>query len=136
MKRVTPSQARLFVCVKCELRLEDKVEPREELCNEVETVNGFCYLGDRVSANGGCEAAVTARARIGWAKFRECGELLYGKRFSLKMKGRVYWSYARSVMLYGSESWCLRESDMAILRRTERAMVSNVWCEADGKKED
>ena len=65
MKRITPSQARLFVCVKCELRLEEKVEPREELCNEVETVNGFCYLGDRVSANGGCEAAVTARARIG-----------------------------------------------------------------------
>ena len=26
-------------------------------------------------------------------------------------------------MLYGSETWCLRESDMAILRRTERAMV-------------
>ena len=54
-----------FVCVKCELRLEEKVEPREELCNEVEMVNGFCYLGDRISANGGCEAAVTARARIG-----------------------------------------------------------------------
>ena len=26
-------------------------------------------------------------------------------------------------MLYGSETWCLRESEMAILRRTERAMV-------------
>ena len=28
-------------------------------------VRGFCYLGDRVNASGGCEAAVTARARIG-----------------------------------------------------------------------
>ena len=28
-------------------------------------------------------------------------------------------------MLYGSEAWCLREKEMAILRRTERAM-----CEA------
>ena len=27
------------------------------------------------------------------------------------------------VMLYGSETWCLRENEMAILRRTERAMV-------------
>ena len=26
-------------------------------------------------------------------------------------------------MLYGSETWCLREIEMAILRRTERAMV-------------
>ena len=26
-------------------------------------------------------------------------------------------------MLYGSETWCLRENEMAILRRTERAMM-------------
>ena len=26
-------------------------------------------------------------------------------------------------MLHGSEAWCLREKDMAILRRTERAMI-------------
>ena len=52
----------------------------EELCKEVETVRGFCYLGDRVTASDGCEAAVTARARIGWVKFRECGELLISKK--------------------------------------------------------
>ena len=57
------------------------------LCDEVENVNGRCYLGDKLNASGGCEMAVTARARIGWAKFRECGELLYGQKFSLKMKG-------------------------------------------------
>ena len=27
------------------------------------------------------------------------------------------------LMLYGSEKWCWRENEMAILRRTERAMV-------------
>ena len=26
-------------------------------------------------------------------------------------------------MLYGSETWCLRENEMGILRRAERAMV-------------
>ena len=26
-------------------------------------------------------------------------------------------------MLHGSETWCLRENEMKILRRTERAMV-------------
>ena len=54
-------------------------------------------------------------------KFRECGELLRG-RFSFRIKGMVYRSCVRSVMLYGSEIWCLRENEMAILR-TERAMV-------------
>ena len=29
------------------------------------------------------------------------------------------------VMLYGSETWCLRENEMAILRRTERAMCGS-----------
>ena len=86
-------------------------------------MRGFCYLGDRVNASGGCEAAITGRARIGWVKFKECGELLNSKRFSLHMKGIIYRSCVRSAMLYGSETWCLRENEMAILRRTERVMV-------------
>ena len=55
--------------------------------------------------------------------------MLNSKRFSLKLKGMVYWNCVRSVMLYGSETWCLRENEMAILRRTERAMV-RVMCGA------
>ena len=83
----------------------DLVELVEELYEEVETVRGFCYLGDRVNPSGGCEAAVvTARARIGWVKFRECGELLNSKTFSLKVKGMVYRSCVRVAMLYGSET--------------------------------
>ena len=35
----------------------------------------------------------------------------------------VYRSCIRLVVLYGSEKWCLRENEMAILRRTKRAMV-------------
>ena len=39
------------------------------------------------------------------------------------MKRKVYKSYVRSAMLYGSETWCLRENEVAILRRAERSMV-------------
>ena len=45
------------------------------------------------------------------------------KKVSLKMKGMVYQSCVKSAMLYGSETWCVRENEMAALRRTERAMV-------------
>ena len=34
------------------------------MCDEVGTVKGFCYLGDRLNASGECEAAVTARTRL------------------------------------------------------------------------
>ena len=30
-------------------------------------------------------------------------------------KGAVYESYVRPAMLYGSEAWCLKESEMIIL---------------------
>ena len=66
--------------------LERSVEQEEKLCDEVVTVRLCTYLGDKVSAGGGCEAAVTARTRCGWVKFRKCGELLYGRRFHLRTK--------------------------------------------------
>ena len=123
LKKVTISSARLFVCENCKNPSVGAEGSVEELCDKVETVKGFYYLGDRLNASGGCENAVTARTRIGWMKFRECGELLLGRRFSLKIKGMVYRSCVRSAMLYGSETWCLRENEAAIMRRTERAMV-------------
>ena len=95
----------------------------EKLCDEVETVNGFCSLRDRLNASDGCEAAVTARVRIGWIRFMECGELLLGNIFPLKMKDKVYRCCVRSAILYGIETWCLKENEKAILRGTERAMV-------------
>ena len=70
--------------------MKGTVDSIEKLCDEVETVNGLCYVGDRLNDSGGCEAAVTARVRIDWVKFRECGELLFGNRFPLEMKGEVY----------------------------------------------
>ena len=76
-------------------------------------MNSFCYLGDILNASGGSEAGVTARTQIGWIKFRECGELLYGRKFLLKMKRKIYQSCIRSAILYGSEMWCLRENEMA-----------------------
>ena len=66
---------------------------------------------------------MTAKTRIGWIKLRECGELLYGRKVSSKIKGKIYWRFIRSAMLRGSETWCLRENETAILKRTEKAIM-------------
>ena len=76
-----------------------------------------------VSVSGGCEAVVTVRTRCWLVNFRECGELLCGRTFPLKLKGAVYKSYMRLAMLYGSEAWYMKESEMESLQRTERSMV-------------
>ena len=59
----------------------------------------FVIWETRLNASGGCEAAVTARVRIGWVKFMECGELLLGNRFPLRMKGKVYRCCAERAMV-------------------------------------
>ena len=84
-------------------------------------------FGRQTNASGGCEAAVTTRVRISWVRLRECVELLLGNRFSLKIKGKVYRCCVRSAILYGSETWCPKENEKAILRRTERAMVRAMY---------
>ena len=49
----------------------------------METVLIFTYLGDSLSAGGGCAAAFSVRTRCGWVKFRECtGHCIL--RFSVK----------------------------------------------------
>ena len=52
----------------------------------METVRESKNLGDRVSADGGCEVAVTVRIRCGLVKSRECGNLLCGRRCPLRLK--------------------------------------------------
>ena len=124
------NSAKDFVCELCVDRKEGIVEPGEELLffDQVDFVKSFCYLGDKLIASGGSEAAVTARTRIGWIKFREGGELLHGRKFLLKMNGRIYQSRVRSAMLYKSEKRCLQENELAILRKTEKSHdESYVW---------
>ena len=86
MERVTPKYSRNLACRKCEGNIGEALEYEKKLCDEVETIREFTYLDDRVSAGGGCEAAVTVRTRHGWDKLKECGELLYGRRFPLRRK--------------------------------------------------
>ena len=123
MKRVTTKFSRNFACRRCEGNIGESMVHEENLFDDVETVREFTYLGDRVSAGVGCEATVTVRTRCGWIKCRECGELLYDRRFPLRLKGDVYKRYMRPAILYGCEAWCLKESEMGILQRTKDTIV-------------
>ena len=123
MNKVTSTLAKGFVCELCVYKKEAIVEPGEEISffDQIDFVKSFCYLGDRLNVSDGCEAVVTARTRIGWIKFRECGELLFGRKFSLKMKEFIRVAKDQQCCVV-SETWCLRENEMEILR-TEKAMI-------------
>ena len=71
LKKVTPSAARFFVCNKCDKATNGAGEVQlKVMCDKAETVKRFCYLGNRLNAIGRCEAAVNARTRMLWKKFR------------------------------------------------------------------
>ena len=66
--------------------------------DKLEVVASFCYLGDMLSAGGGCEMAVTTRVKTAWKKFRELLPVLTSRHLSYKTRGHVYSSCLRSSM--------------------------------------
>ena len=55
-----------------------------------EVVDKFCYLGDTLSVDGDADAAVEARIRIGWNKFRQLVPLLTNRDISLIRRRRLH----------------------------------------------
>jgi len=88
----------------------------------LKVVDKFCYLGDMLSVDGDTDAAVEARIRIGWNKFRQLVPLLTNRDISLIRRGRLYSSCVRS-MLHGSETWPVRKENEVALQRAEMRMV-------------
>jgi len=86
---------------------------------KLELVDKVCYLGDMLSVDGDADAAMDARIRIGWNKFRQLAPLLTNKDLSLIMRGRLYSSCVRSSMLHGSETWPVRKEKVVALQRAE-----------------
>ena len=70
--------------------------------DKLEVVASFCYLGDMLSAGGGCEMAGTTCVKTAWKKFRELLPVLTSRHLSYKTRGHVYSSCVRSAMLHAS----------------------------------
>ena len=90
---------------------------------ELDVVDNFCYLGDTISAGGGCESAAIARCRSAWAKFRQLLPVLTARSLPLKTKGRIYNSCVRGAMLHACETWPMKAPDLYRMCRNDRAMV-------------
>jgi len=76
-----------------------------------------------LSVDGDADAAVEARIRIGWNKFRQLVPLLTSKDVSLITIGRLYSSCVRNSMLHGSETWPARKENVVALQTAEMRIV-------------
>ena len=91
--------------------------------DKLEMVASFCYLGDMLSAAGGCELSTTARVKTAWKKFKELIPVLSSHHLSFKTCGHMYSSCVRSAMLHASETWPLTKPSLQRLQRNDRAMI-------------
>ena len=86
-------------------------------------VKSFCYLEDTLDGDGGADLDATARIRNGWMKFRELLPFLTSRAPSLEMKGRLYATWVRSSMTYGSETRPLVADVSLKFERAEMKMI-------------
>ena len=73
--------AKSFICRGCLNPVTSAVRTSVDIgaSAKLELVDKFCYLGDMLSLDGDADAAVEARIRIGWNKFRQLVPLLTNK---------------------------------------------------------
>ena len=94
--------------------------------DKLEVVASFCYLGDMLSAAGGCELSTTTRVKTAWKKFKELKPVLSSHHLSFKTRGRVYSTCVRSAMLHASETWPVTKPCLQRLQRNDRAMIRQI----------
>jgi hypothetical protein len=83
--------------------------------NDVENVSEFKYLGRWLSQDDNDMTAVRAnikKARERWGTF---SRVLTREGANVKMVAKFYLTVVQSVLLYGSESWCLTKRQMSLL---------------------
>ena len=116
-----------FQCARCpgKARPVDGRLVKEVMIGDgkLEVVPDFCYLGDMLSADGGCELASIKRCKCAWAKFRQLLPLLANRHLSILTRGRVYSICIRRFMLHAAETWPITVSTLNRLRRNNLAMI-------------
>ena len=127
-----------FTCARC-LGTARAIYGRQSLEVEVgneklKVVPEFCYLGDMLSAGGGCELAAITSCKCAWGKFRQLLPLLTNCQVPLLTRGKVYSSCVRSVMLHAAETWAMKGDTLNRLQRNDRAMIRWI-CNVKAKHE-
>ena len=88
---------------------------------QLDTVEPFCYLGDKICPGGGCELATIARTRAAWGKFCELLPLLTFTTISLARCEKLHDSCVRGALLNTSKCSPL-QSEVQRLLHNKRAM--------------
>ena len=91
------------------------------------------YLGDILSAGGGCEITVITRVKTAWKKFRKLLPVLRSRYLSYKTPGHIYSSCMQSDMLHASTTWPLTKTNLQPLQRNDGPDQTDLQYQGHGK---
>ena len=96
----------------------------------LEILEKLPYFGDTIRARGSAVDSVITRIRSEWSMFRDLVSLLASGGFPVGAKG-IYSACARSIKLYGIETWPVKEEDEIRLERNDTDITGSetrtVW---------
>ena len=96
--------------------------PVNILEEEIQRVHHFKYLGLSVEETGGMTTEISQRVSVAWGNWKRCSGVLCDRRMSVKLKGKVYKTVVRPVLVYGAETWATTRGQEARLEVNEMRM--------------
>ena len=124
-----------FAPTKCKTITQDWDEPPPNLSvynSLIEVSNSFVYLGSVISTGASGETEINNRMIKARTVFEQLKHLWRRRDISLHLKGRVYKTTVRAVLLYSCETWPLRAADIRKLEAFDhRCMryITRTWWE-------
>ena len=90
---------------------------------ELPTVTSFKYLASLFTIEGGSQADVNNRIRIGWMKWKKVSRVMCDRKMPVKLKDKDFKTIIRPAMTYGSECWAVKKKDENKLNSAEMRML-------------
>src|SRR6218665_2868917 len=83
----------------------------------------FKYLGSVMNATGGCEQDVKNRIKAASQKWKDLAGVLCDAKMPKYLKGKVYKTMIRLVLMYGAEAWTVTRREEGLMERTEMRLL-------------
>ena len=86
-------------------------------------VKEFKYLGSTIQESGGCEREIKRRVQAGWNGWKKVSEVICDKRLPTRVKGKVYSSVVKRVIVYGLETVAVTKNQVEEMEVAEIKML-------------
>ena len=126
----TASKTEAMYCPKPRKLYEEESTDRFQVDGDgfIDFTKEFKYLGSIINSSLTSDSDVDKRIKSATAIFGALSSCIFSKKdIDLKVKGQIYSSLVLSVLLYGSETWALRE-DLAQRLRSFHHRCARTMC--------